>query len=177
MTAYVVSGLGQAKAAGYKIDDDRRTLKGRAWLQSTLAAHPDMIPDLRAYVVYALATTGGAPPEHDCSTKPGTAATSSATKAWPSPAWRSTQAETTAAPTGRRNCSRRKLKSQTRCLLVRQLRRPAGLLGRHLGETTALALKLLVAKTAAAACCPKPPCGSASIATATTGTPPSRPPW
>jgi hypothetical protein len=27
----------------------------------TLAAHPDMIPDLRAYVVYALATTGGAP--------------------------------------------------------------------------------------------------------------------
>jgi alpha-2-macroglobulin len=27
----------------------------------TLAAHPDMIPDLRAYTVYALATTGGAP--------------------------------------------------------------------------------------------------------------------
>ena len=27
----------------------------------TLAAHPEMIPDLRAYVVYALATTGGAP--------------------------------------------------------------------------------------------------------------------
>jgi hypothetical protein len=27
----------------------------------TLAAHPDMVPDLRAYVVYALATTGGAP--------------------------------------------------------------------------------------------------------------------
>ena len=26
-----------------------------------LAAHPDMIPDLRAYTVYALATTGGAP--------------------------------------------------------------------------------------------------------------------
>ncbi len=33
----------------------------RNWLQSTLAAHPDMIPDLRAYTVYALATTGGAP--------------------------------------------------------------------------------------------------------------------
>jgi uncharacterized protein YfaS (alpha-2-macroglobulin family) len=60
MTAYVVSGLGQAKDAGYKIDDGRLN-KGRAWLQSTLAAHPDMIPDLRAYVVYALATTGGAP--------------------------------------------------------------------------------------------------------------------
>ena len=28
---------------------------------ATLAAHPDMIADLRAYSVYALATTGGAP--------------------------------------------------------------------------------------------------------------------
>ena len=62
MTAYVVSGLGQAKDAGYKIDDERLS-KGRAWLTSTLAAHPEMIADLRAYVVYALATTGGAPRE------------------------------------------------------------------------------------------------------------------
>jgi hypothetical protein len=60
MTAYVVSGLGQAKDAGYKVDEDRID-KGRAWLTATLAAHPDMIADLRAYVVYALATTGGAP--------------------------------------------------------------------------------------------------------------------
>jgi hypothetical protein len=60
MTAYVVSGLGQAKEAGYKVDEER-IVKGRAWLASALAAHPEMIPDLRAYVVYALATTGGAP--------------------------------------------------------------------------------------------------------------------
>jgi uncharacterized protein YfaS (alpha-2-macroglobulin family) len=60
MTAYVVSGLGQAKDAGRTVDSDRMD-KGRAWLVKTLAAHPDMIPDLRAYVVYALATTGGAP--------------------------------------------------------------------------------------------------------------------
>jgi hypothetical protein len=62
MTAYVVSGLGQANGAGYKIDEDRMN-KGRAWLQSTLAAHSNMVPDLRAYVVFALATTGGAPKE------------------------------------------------------------------------------------------------------------------
>jgi len=62
MTAYVVSGLGQAGGAGYKIDEDRMN-KGRAWLQSELSAHPEMIPDLRAYVVFALATTGGAPKE------------------------------------------------------------------------------------------------------------------
>ncbi|MGA2539854.1 MAG: hypothetical protein ABSF53_27860, partial [Terracidiphilus sp.] len=37
--------------------------KARTWLQAALAAHPDMIPDLRAYTVYALATTGGAPQE------------------------------------------------------------------------------------------------------------------
>jgi len=60
MTAYVVHGLGQAKAAGYKVDDDR-VAKGRAWLDSELLLHPEMIPDLRAYVIYALATTGGAP--------------------------------------------------------------------------------------------------------------------
>ncbi len=62
MTAYVVSGLGQARGDGngYKIDEGRLN-KGRAWLLSTLAAHPNMVPDLRAYVVYALATTGGAP--------------------------------------------------------------------------------------------------------------------
>jgi hypothetical protein len=35
--------------------------KGRAWLVKTLEAHPDMVPDLRAYLVFALATTGGAP--------------------------------------------------------------------------------------------------------------------
>ena len=62
MTAYVVSGLGQARDAGYKIDGDRFN-KGRSWLAATLAAHPDMVPDLRVYVVYALATTGGAPKE------------------------------------------------------------------------------------------------------------------
>jgi hypothetical protein len=60
MTAYVVSGLGHAKDAGYSIDGDRLN-KARGWLQSTLAAHPEMIADLRAYSVYALATTGGAP--------------------------------------------------------------------------------------------------------------------
>jgi uncharacterized protein YfaS (alpha-2-macroglobulin family) len=60
MTAYVVSGLGRAQEAGYKVEDQRLN-HARKWLQKTLAAHPDMIPDLRAYVVYALATTGGAP--------------------------------------------------------------------------------------------------------------------
>lgn len=60
MTAYVLSGLGQAKDAGRTVDNDRMN-KGRAWLVATLAAHPDMIPDLRTYVVYALATSGGAP--------------------------------------------------------------------------------------------------------------------
>jgi hypothetical protein len=60
MTAYVVSGLGQAQDAGYKVDGDRAN-KARNWLMSQLKLHPDMIPDLRAYVVYALATTGTAP--------------------------------------------------------------------------------------------------------------------
>jgi len=60
MTAYVVSGLGQAQTAGYTVDGDRAN-KARNWIASQLAAHPNMIPDLRAYAVYALATTGTAP--------------------------------------------------------------------------------------------------------------------
>lgn len=60
MTAYVVSGVGQAKDAGYKVDEDRLN-RGRKWLQHILAQHPDMVADLRAYSVFALATTGGAP--------------------------------------------------------------------------------------------------------------------
>jgi len=60
MTAYVVSGLGQAKEAGFTVDDARLN-RGRSYLESMVKAHPDMIADLRAYTVYALATTGGAP--------------------------------------------------------------------------------------------------------------------
>lgn len=62
MTAYVVSGLGQARGAGYRIESNRLN-RGRSWLLTTLSQHPDMIPELRAYVVYALATTGGVPKE------------------------------------------------------------------------------------------------------------------
>jgi len=59
MTAYVVSGLGQASKT-WEIDKDKLK-KGRNWLSAQLEAHPNMIPDLRAYTVYALATTGTAP--------------------------------------------------------------------------------------------------------------------
>jgi uncharacterized protein YfaS (alpha-2-macroglobulin family) len=58
MTAYVVSGLAQARDAGYTVDNERLQ-NGRKWLTDALAKHRDMVPDLRAYVVFALATTGG----------------------------------------------------------------------------------------------------------------------
>ena len=49
MTAYVVSGLAQAKAAGY--DKAAANLPGGVrYLQQQLAQHPRMIPELRAYV-------------------------------------------------------------------------------------------------------------------------------
>jgi hypothetical protein len=57
MTAYVVAGLGQAHEAGYPVQEFRLQ-RGRRWLVNTLAAHPNMLADLHAYVVYALATTG-----------------------------------------------------------------------------------------------------------------------
>jgi uncharacterized protein YfaS (alpha-2-macroglobulin family) len=62
MTAYVVSGLGEAQRAGYKVDEERAN-NARKWLVNTLAVHPDMIPDLRAYVVYALAGSKSVSPD------------------------------------------------------------------------------------------------------------------
>ena len=59
MTAYVVSGLGEA-ANYYKLAWPRQQMlnKGRDYLNAQLARHPRMIPDLRAYVVHALSESG-----------------------------------------------------------------------------------------------------------------------
>ena len=57
MTAYVVSGLAQAKAAGYS-QAEADLGGGVNYLQKQLAQHPRMIPELRAYVVYALSLAG-----------------------------------------------------------------------------------------------------------------------
>ena len=54
MTAYVVSGLAQAKSSGYDIKAEALT-NGENFLKRQLQQHPNMRPDLRAYVVYALA--------------------------------------------------------------------------------------------------------------------------
>ena len=61
MTAYVVSGLGEA-GHSYKLEWPRQQMlnKGRNYLEKQLAQHPRMIPDLRSYVVYALSASGSA---------------------------------------------------------------------------------------------------------------------
>ncbi len=57
MTSYVVSGLAEAKAAGY--DQSGSMIgDGAAFLQKQLEQHPRMLPELRAYAVYALALAG-----------------------------------------------------------------------------------------------------------------------
>ncbi len=59
MTAYVVTGLAEA-AHTYPLNGQRQQMleKGRGYLSAQLAQHPRMIPDLRAYVVYALSESG-----------------------------------------------------------------------------------------------------------------------
>ena len=58
MTAYVVAGLAQAKAAGVQVDADRME-NGKKWIAKTFAADPKLAFDLRAYMQYALAVAGG----------------------------------------------------------------------------------------------------------------------
>jgi alpha-2-macroglobulin len=62
MTSYVVSGFGQSTAAGYGVDA-QSLQHAENWLHATLIKYPNMRPDLRAYVVYALASNGAAKPE------------------------------------------------------------------------------------------------------------------
>ena len=59
MTAYVVDGLTLAKQAGYEIDD-ARLARGREKLQDMLTARGFKDADTRAFMIYALAESGGA---------------------------------------------------------------------------------------------------------------------
>jgi uncharacterized protein YfaS (alpha-2-macroglobulin family) len=53
MTAYALYGLTEAKAAGYRVDDDRLQNGARA-LAAMYADYPRAEPDLKAYMAYAL---------------------------------------------------------------------------------------------------------------------------
>jgi uncharacterized protein YfaS (alpha-2-macroglobulin family) len=57
MTAYVVAGLMQAQAAGIQIQRDQ-VQTGVDWIKKDLAANPQLPPDMRAYMAYALAVAG-----------------------------------------------------------------------------------------------------------------------
>ncbi len=62
MTAYVVSGYGQARAAGVNVDSDSLA-HGVQYLSNSFAKYPNMRPDLRAFVDYALALNGASKPD------------------------------------------------------------------------------------------------------------------
>ena len=57
MTAYVVAGLAQAKAAGVQVEDERVS-RGAEWVRKALLDDPKLAADLRAYMVYSLAVAG-----------------------------------------------------------------------------------------------------------------------
>jgi uncharacterized protein YfaS (alpha-2-macroglobulin family) len=59
MTAYVVAGLVQARAAGTEVNNDA-ILRGVGWLKKTLAADSRLKPDFRAYLLYSLSVAGQA---------------------------------------------------------------------------------------------------------------------
>jgi hypothetical protein len=65
MTAYVVAGLAQAKAAGVEVNA-KDIRKGAVWLSKAFAADSRLAGDLRAYMAYALVVAGnGNGPELD----------------------------------------------------------------------------------------------------------------
>jgi alpha-2-macroglobulin len=59
MTAYVVAGLSQARAANVTVQQDAID-GGVEWLRKALASKSENDPDLRAYMLYALALAGKA---------------------------------------------------------------------------------------------------------------------
>src|SRR5205823_4807951 len=60
MSAYVVAGLTQAKAAGYDVHPDALQ-KGGDWLRTQLESGKAIAPDSRAYGIYALVQSGAKP--------------------------------------------------------------------------------------------------------------------
>jgi uncharacterized protein YfaS (alpha-2-macroglobulin family) len=62
MTAYVVAGLVQARDAGTQVTQEAID-NGVGWLKKNLAQESRTAPDLRAYMVYALAVAGQSTPE------------------------------------------------------------------------------------------------------------------
>ncbi len=57
MTAYVVAGLAQAKALGYPVDE-KRLERGRESLKEQIQKNPRALADIRAYLLYALGSSG-----------------------------------------------------------------------------------------------------------------------
>ena len=57
MTAYVLAGLSQAKAAGFDVKQDAID-KGRGWLLPQFDQSQKVQTDLRAYMAYALVESG-----------------------------------------------------------------------------------------------------------------------
>lgn len=57
MTAYVLAGLAQAQAAGVPVNADVVS-RGREWLQGEFDREKRAVPDLRAYMAYALVVSG-----------------------------------------------------------------------------------------------------------------------
>jgi uncharacterized protein YfaS (alpha-2-macroglobulin family) len=58
MTAYVVAGLAQAKAAGYPVDE-QRLKNGRDSLLKQIRKNPRALADIRVYMTYAFTLSGG----------------------------------------------------------------------------------------------------------------------
>lgn len=57
MTAYVLAGLAQARAAGLQVNEDSLR-RGREWLEAEFEREKRAAPDLRAYMAYALVVSG-----------------------------------------------------------------------------------------------------------------------
>ena len=60
MSAYVVAGLSQAKAAGVQINDDA-IQKGLDWVQKDFTQDSKLAADLRAYMAYSMVVAGRGP--------------------------------------------------------------------------------------------------------------------
>ncbi len=91
MTAYVVAGLAQAKAAGTPVKDEAID-KGVAWLKREFARDPKLAADLRAYMVYAMTMARRPTPRRWA--KCTTAARASRRMAWRCSGWRSSTRRT-----------------------------------------------------------------------------------
>ena len=155
MTAYVLAGLAQAKAAGYDVEEDRID-RARKWLLPQFTRSTAVKTDLRAYMAYALVLSGSDSNATIVDSVWNQRSTLTSVRQGAARAWR-WRRSTIRAPTIWRSSCRRGQTGRFAGLVAHRHQLPDGLLRRHHAAGHGLRVEAAGSRRSAeSACCRRP---------------------